>query len=136
MSRSRLTTVATLGGFVAGEDFCQHGVDAEPLGDPIGGGLVVAGEHDDLDAQIVERGYGGLRGFPRCVGDPEDTRRVAVYRGENGGPAVGRQFVALLGDRTQIDALTFHEPPVAHHNAPSGDQGGGSVTGHVLEVLS
>ena len=48
-------------------------------GDPLGGGLVVAGEHDDFDAGLVQGRDGGGRGFPRGVGQG-DHRRGACRR--------------------------------------------------------
>ena len=44
---------ATLDGLVAREDLGDDGGDAEQGADAAGGRLVVAGEHDDLDAERV-----------------------------------------------------------------------------------
>src|SRR5665647_2874248 len=41
-------------GLVPGQDFGDNGVDAELVGDPGGGGLVVSGEHDHLDPRLVQ----------------------------------------------------------------------------------
>lgn len=56
------------GGLVAGEHLGDDGVDAQSLRDPCGGGLVVAGEHDDLDAESMQLGYSGVGSVPG--GDP------------------------------------------------------------------
>jgi len=47
----------------------DDGVDAELSGDPFGGGAVVAGEHDDLDIQLVQRIDRGRGGGPGRIRD-------------------------------------------------------------------
>src|SRR5205085_4992326 len=50
------------GDLVGGEHFGEDRRDADLAGDRLGGGLVVAGDHDDVDAhgaQVGDRGGGG-----------------------------------------------------------------------------
>ena len=83
-------------------------------GDPLGGGLVVAGEHDDLDA---ERRAARRRRRRRCrgrVGERDHARR----RGRRRRPArrCGRWRPARRGGGQQgaeVDALVVHQPAVA-----------------------
>jgi hypothetical protein len=42
------------GRLVARQDLGDDLVDAELVGDPLGGGLVVAGQHHDLDTGVMQ----------------------------------------------------------------------------------
>ena len=75
-ARSALDDVA----LVVGQHLGLDPVDAQAAGDGLGGDLVVAGEHDDLDAlrsQRLERGGGGLLDG---VGDGEHARDAGRRR--------------------------------------------------------
>jgi len=83
---------ADLGCLVAGKDFSDHPVDARPRGDGFGGAPVVAGEHDDLEAEATQGRDGGDRVVLEGVGHGHDSCRLAVDRDEHRGLALARQW--------------------------------------------
>jgi hypothetical protein len=124
-----------LGGLVAGEDLGDDGADAELGGDARRGGLVVTGEHDDLDAEVVQRRDRRGGGFARCVGDADDRGGLAVDRGDDGGTAGGGQLVPAGGEVAEVDALAVGLPPVPDDHPVPVDLGDGAVASHVLELV-
>src|SRR6266545_5019904 len=91
-----------LGGLVAGKDLRDHGVDAQLPGDARRGGPVVAGEHDHLDAEVVQRDDRGRRGVAGGVGDADDRGGLAVDGGDDGGAAAGGQLVTARRELAQV----------------------------------
>ena len=96
-----------LGGLVAGQHLGDDGVDAELAGDAPGGGLVVAGEHDDLDPELVQRGHRGGGGGARGVGERDQPGRAAVDGDQHGGPAGRGELLAAGGELAEVDALAL-----------------------------
>src|SRR6266511_4857591 len=80
-----------LGGLVAGKDLRDHGVDAQLPGDARRGGPVVAGEHDHLDAEVVQR----------------DDRGAEVSRGASAMPMTAAALPSTA-------AMTAVRPPAAN----------------------
>jgi hypothetical protein len=73
-----LAQLLDVGDFSGGFDLRFHRIEAELFGHGGGGAAVVAGEHDDLQAERVEIADGfGRGGFDR-VGDGEHPRRLAI----------------------------------------------------------
>ena len=112
-----------LGGLVAGQHLGDDGVDAKLIGDPAGGGRVVTGEHDDLDACLVQRPdrFGG--GVACRVGQRDHADSSPVDRDENGGMAFCRQPVAAARQVAELDTFLGHELEVADEDPAAGDVG-------------
>ena len=100
-------------GLLIGEHLGSNFIQAEPSGDGLGRGAVVAGEHD-------QRGCPRVAG-PRCVdgrfldriGDAEQTRRAAVDHDEDDSLAVAPQVVRLCSQGARLDAQLLEQRPVA-----------------------
>ncbi len=60
---TRYPRAAARSSFITGQHFRQHLVDAHLPGDCLGGLLIIAGEHSDFDAHLVEC----LDGFHRAI---------------------------------------------------------------------
>ena len=130
---ARVLQRGDLGGLVAGQHVGDDGVDTELAGDAPGGGLVVAGEHDDLDPEVVQRGHRGGSGGARGVGERDQPGRAAVDGDEHGGPAGSGEFLAARGQLSEVDALALEQAAVPDGDATAGDGGDRAVAGHVLE---
>ncbi len=78
------------GHFAVREDFSQHLVDTELLGDSLGGAPIVAGNHRDAQTELVERRDGGGRRVFDGVSDRDDRRELPVHRSVQGGFALVR----------------------------------------------
>src|SRR5690606_21442742 len=89
---------------VLGQDLRVNLVNAELPRDRLGGGAVIAGEHDDADAFAVQRlqrlGRRPLYG----IGDGEDARDLAIHGGEDRGRAIGAELVGYVRERVRGDA--------------------------------
>src|SRR6266536_3083648 len=97
-------------GFTVGEYLGDGAVDADLGGDGRGRAVVVAGEHDDVDAEVVQGGdRGGGVGFDG-VGDTEDAGGPAVDGGQNGGLALGGQFIGGGREGGGADAQLGQQP--------------------------
>src|SRR5690606_28827590 len=74
---------------VLGPDPGEHLVDAQLVGHRAGDRLGVTGDHDDLDAQVVQGvdGFAGL--LPHLVGDAQGAHDAAVADDvQHGGPVL------------------------------------------------
>ena len=99
----------------AGVDF----IDAELLRDGACGALVVAGEHDDFDAELMQMvdGSGG-RFFDR-IGDGEDARGASVNADEHRAVALVLKLRGFGFEICEItDALRFQKRRFADEHAP------------------
>ncbi|KNC33899.1 hypothetical protein FF38_13444, partial [Lucilia cuprina] len=122
-----------LRGLVLGEHIRDHGVDAEESGDPVGGGLVVPGEHCDLDALLVESVDRGLCGVPGCVGETDDPGDLPVH-GEQDRGAAGPSQVLLSGlHPADVDPLPGEKARVAEDDLSTVDGGDRALPGDVSE---
>src|SRR5690606_21628083 len=92
---------------------------ADLAGDRGGGGAVVAGHHDDLDAAGEKVGDRGDRAVFDGVGDTDNPRRLAVDCGEHGRLAVRSEPVDVGGEGLRRDASCGEQSAVAYeHDLP------------------
>src|SRR5699024_4249000 len=127
--RHRLSGLLQLGDLlrlVPGQDLGDDGVDAELVGDAQGGGLVVAGQHDDLDPGLVQGGDGCGSGVPGGVGQGDHADRTTVDGDQHRGASGRGQLVPARGQVTEVDVLGAHEAQVARQDPASVDGGGGA----------
>src|SRR5690606_34107692 len=69
---------------VARQYLGQHPVDADLLGDRLGGALVVAGDHGDVEAEALERGDRLDTARLDRVGHGDQPGWLAIDRDEHG----------------------------------------------------
>ena len=69
--------------FVLRFDARCHFIDPEPLGYPSRSPLVVAGEHDDFQTQLVELFDRAVRRFLNRIGNGDEPGRAIVKRDED-----------------------------------------------------
>ena len=110
-----------MGMLVLGQYLGQHPAHSHLAGDGSGGGGVVPGEHDYLDAEMVQCGDRGGRVVLDRIGDRKHPGRFAVDGGQQGGLAVGRQLGGVAAQDGGIDARTGQQP---------GGPNEGGVAGH------
>jgi hypothetical protein len=53
--------------FVGGQDLGDYGVNSQLVRDTASRGLVVSGQHEDVDVHGVQFTYGRRRGFAGCI---------------------------------------------------------------------
>jgi hypothetical protein len=110
---------AHLGRLVPGKHLGDDGVDAEFAGDPLRGGGVVPGEHDDPGAesvQFLDREAGRRAGR---VGDREQPGHRTVDGHRDDRVAARGELVVWRGEIGQVDALPFQQPAGADRDPPA-----------------
>ena len=122
------------GCLVPGQHFGYHVLDADLDGDPLGGGLAVAGEHHRAHPELAQSADGGPGGIARGVGDRDDARRGAVERDLDGGSALPGQRPRGLGEAVEADLLALQQPRVADGDPVTLDGGDRAEAGDGLEV--
>src|SRR5205807_2761907 len=80
-----LLKVADGGHLVGGEHLGEDVADADGGGDGVGGGPVVAGDHDDVDAHRGQVGDSGGGVVLEGVGHRQDAADLPIPAGEDGG---------------------------------------------------
>ena len=124
---------ATLAALSAGQHLGDDGVDAQLVGDPLGGGLVVPGEHDDLHPGLVQGGDGRGGGVPGGVGQGDHGDGAAVDGDQHRGPPGRGQLVAAADQRADVDALVGHQRAGADQDPAAVDLRDRAVAGDVAE---
>ena len=105
---SGLLQLGDLGGLVCGQDLGDDVVDAELGGDPLGGGAVVPGQHDDLDAQLVQSVDGGAGGG-RGVSDRDQPGHSSVDGDHDRGAPTGGQLVPPSAESAEVGSVLLHQ---------------------------
>ena len=123
------------GRLVLGQHFGDHVLDADLGGDPLRGGVAVAGQHHRAHSQLAQGCDGGLGGVARGVGDRDDPGRGAVERDLNGGAALSGQRCCALGEAVEADVLALQQPRVADGEPVTLDGGDRAEAGDRLEVV-
>ena len=110
----------------------SHLVDAEPRGDRLGGGLVVAGGHDDLQPERMKLGDGlGGGGLDR-IGDRHQAGKLAVGAEEHHRLAVFAPGLGRGGERRDVDAGALHQPLIAEQHHAAADASRDALAGDGL----
>ena len=109
---------------------CPHLVDADGVGNPLGGRGIVAGEHhqsrDSVGAQPADDVRGARSGL---VGEAQRPSVLAVHRHLNGRARV------LFLDLGARDAMFVHERIVSHHDFAGINQASDASPLNGLKVL-
>ena len=111
---------ADLAGLVLGQHLGQHPADADLAGDRGGGAGVVAGDHDDVDAEPAQRGDRGGRVVLDGVGDREHAGGLGRRRRPGSGSCPARTARSAIGSqRAGVDAGVGQQPGGAdQHRVP------------------
>ena len=110
-------------------------VDAELGGDGLGGGLVVAGRHHDLQAQSMQLGDGLRGGRLDRIGNSEEAGKLAVDGEEHHRLAVFAHRLGAGGERRGIDAGALHQPLIAEQHLFAVDAAFDALAGDRGEAL-
>ena len=95
------------------------------LADGVGGAVVVAGEHDDVNAQLPEGGHCGPAGGFQRIRHGDEAQHGGALGKIEGGLALGGQLLGPVQPGQQVDSRLLHHGPVArqtHVSAQSGPQ--------------
>ncbi len=124
-----------LGRLVAGQHLGDYRVDADDPGDAAGSGLVVAGQHDDLDVEVAQRGDRGRGGVSHGIGEGDESDGFPVDGDDDGGAAVLGQLLPSIGEAFDVDRFALHQPAVADDDAATDHGRDCAVAGNAVEAL-
>ena len=133
---ARLLQALDDGAFLVGEDLCLHVVDAEAARHRFRRHPMVAGEHDDTDAVVLQQAQRlGGRVLDR-VGDTDGPGGGAIDGHEDDGLALAAQFLGAPGQGVRAGAEVVHEAGVAEGNGAPVHGPGDTLAGMGFEVGS
>ena len=104
-SRPEIANDAVL---VLGEDVALELANAELPGNGTGRRLIVAGQHDDVDARGAQALQGGWRSRLDWVRYGDNATGPAVYRKEKRRPSLAPELVRRGGQPAQVHAEILH----------------------------
>ena len=109
--------------------------DPKTFRDSVGGGPVVAGQHDDLDALGRQRLQRIRRRWFDRIGDGEQPGQLAVDGHVDHGRAVAAQALGLGIQRLRVDAERLQENRVTENDGLAFDLAGGALAGRRVELV-
>jgi hypothetical protein len=105
-----------------GQDLGHHLVDAQLASDGVGGGAVVAGQHDEANAFAVEHLNGFAGGFLDGIGDAEQAGGLVINGNKDYRLTVAAQRFRLVCEPTEVEMELVKETLVAQGH-PAGVHG-------------
>ena len=106
---------------VVGQHFGKHAIDADLARDGAARALVVAGQHDDFDAEALQHRNGRFRVGLHGVGDRHEPGGLAVDRDIHRRLAFVGETLPLCLQRFDRDAAIAHELGVAEQHVVAVD---------------
>ncbi len=97
--------------------------------------LIVAGQHDDLDALHRQRLQRIRRRRLYRIGDREQPGQLAVDRDVDDGGAVATQAFGLLIQGLAFNTERCQEVGIAQSHGLAADLAGGALTGRGIELF-
>ena len=88
-------------GLLAGKHIGEHDVDTQFLGHAPRGTLIVAGEHGDLDALVMQPGNRGLGRRTRRIGDRDQAYKNPLVSDMDDRAARSLEFLGLVSQPSQ-----------------------------------
>ena len=108
-------------------------IETQPLRHCLGGGLAVAGQHDDAHAFLVQLRDGCRRRFLDGIGDTQQSGRTAIHGDEHHRVTLGARALRLLGQLTRVDAQILEQCAVAESDAAPVDVSRHAFAGQGVE---
>ena len=93
------------------------------IGDDLRGRRIVAGQHDDAQPLLAQRGDRVLRVRPDWVGDSDEPGERPIDRDEHDAGTVAAPFFRSVEERLRIDAYAVHLRGVADDDDAALDRG-------------
>ncbi len=88
-------------------------IDADLIGNRLGRVRVITGQHDRLDAQLVQLSNGFAAGLLHCIGDGKQRNRARRIKQQHHGLALHLQRIEPGFQLWRTQAQFFHQTMVA-----------------------